>query len=178
MRVVDATRRSPDGGLLITKLGQGVKIWTRDGVCQKTIDRGRSVHFVTWMHDNHCGCKPTSSSFSGSDRRVKDFLSVEGSEIIKLDVNGKVSDLEPAKRTRLLTRSGQVIKEYCLQHLDVHSITIAEDSNRFIAVASLLDSASRFKPRKCRVENRIVGMHYFHLRVEDNLKSYFVPHSI
>jgi hypothetical protein len=43
--------RSPNGSLLMTKLGRGMKIWTQDGVCKKTIDRRTSVQSVTWLED-------------------------------------------------------------------------------------------------------------------------------
>jgi hypothetical protein len=43
--------RSPNGSLLMTKLGRGMKIWTQDGVCKKTIDRKTAVQSVTWLEN-------------------------------------------------------------------------------------------------------------------------------
>ena len=33
----------------MTKLPRAIKIWTQDGVCRKTIDRGSPVQSITWM---------------------------------------------------------------------------------------------------------------------------------
>ncbi|KAJ6612693.1 hypothetical protein B0H10DRAFT_2278752 [Mycena sp. CBHHK59/15] len=57
---------SPTGNILLTKLNRGMKVWTEDGVCQKTIDRETNVESITW--------------FPGSQA----FLSVEGNEVTKL----------------------------------------------------------------------------------------------
>ncbi|KAJ7742718.1 WD40 repeat-like protein [Mycena maculata] len=63
---------SDTGNILLTKLGRGMKVWTEDGVCQKTIDRETNVESITW--------------FPGSEA----FLSVEGSTVTKLDLRGNV----------------------------------------------------------------------------------------
>ncbi|KAJ7037958.1 hypothetical protein C8F04DRAFT_1090776 [Mycena alexandri] len=65
---------SDTGNLLLTKLIRGIKVWTEDGVCQKTIDRQTNVESITW--------------FPGSEA----FLSVEGNTVTKLDLRGNVLD--------------------------------------------------------------------------------------
>ncbi|KAH8103027.1 WD40 repeat-like protein [Cristinia sonorae] len=65
---------SPNGTILLTKLLRGVKLWTEDGVCKKTIDRKRSVHSVAWLPGGEA------------------FLSVENEHVTKLDLNGQTLD--------------------------------------------------------------------------------------
>ncbi|KIJ59077.1 hypothetical protein HYDPIDRAFT_118830, partial [Hydnomerulius pinastri MD-312] len=57
---------SPNGRILLTRLARTVKVWTEDGVCKKTIERPNPVTSVVWP--------PTG----------KEFLFVEGSEVVKL----------------------------------------------------------------------------------------------
>ncbi|KAK7044558.1 catabolite degradation [Favolaschia claudopus] len=45
---------SDTGNMLLTKLVRGVKVWTQDGVCQKTIDRQTNVESITWFPDSKC----------------------------------------------------------------------------------------------------------------------------
>ncbi|KAJ7204755.1 quinon protein alcohol dehydrogenase-like superfamily [Mycena pura] len=63
---------SDTGNTLLTKLIRGVKVWTEDGVCQKTIDRETNVEAITW--------------FPGSQA----LLSVEDNMVTKLDLRGNV----------------------------------------------------------------------------------------
>ncbi|KAG7095415.1 hypothetical protein E1B28_006164 [Marasmius oreades] len=63
---------SPSGDLLLTKLVRGIKVWTQNGVCQRTIDRPAYVESITW--------------FPGGEA----FLTVEQSTVTKLDLKGKV----------------------------------------------------------------------------------------
>ncbi|KAJ7104489.1 WD40 repeat-like protein [Mycena belliarum] len=65
---------SDTGNMLLTKLNRGMKVWTEDGVCQRTIDRQTNVESVTW--------------FPGGQA----FLSVEGSTVTKLDLRGNILD--------------------------------------------------------------------------------------
>ncbi|KAJ7634736.1 hypothetical protein FB45DRAFT_989512 [Roridomyces roridus] len=65
---------SDTGNILLTKLVRGMKVWTEDGVCQKTIDRETNVESITW--------------FPGGAA----FLSVEGNTVTKLDLRGKILD--------------------------------------------------------------------------------------
>ncbi|KAI0948106.1 hypothetical protein AcW1_009704 [Taiwanofungus camphoratus] len=57
---------SPSGSTLLTKLNRGVKVWTEDGVCKKTIDRRKTVQSIAWLPGG------------------EGFLSVEGSDVFKL----------------------------------------------------------------------------------------------
>ena len=55
---------SPSGNLLLTKLGRGVKVWTEDGVCKKTIDRRRNVQSIAWLPGGE-GEWPRAPAFLG-----------------------------------------------------------------------------------------------------------------
>ncbi|KAF9269633.1 WD40 repeat-like protein [Marasmius fiardii PR-910] len=63
---------SPNGNLLLTKLVRGIKVWTQEGVCQRTIDRPAYVESISW--------------FPGGEA----FISVEQSTVTKLDLKGRV----------------------------------------------------------------------------------------
>ncbi|KAK7023190.1 catabolite degradation [Favolaschia claudopus] len=65
---------SNTGNMLLTKLVRGVKVWTQDGVCQKTIDRQTCVASIAWLPDS------------------KSFLSVEGNLVTRLDLRGNILD--------------------------------------------------------------------------------------
>ncbi|KAJ7223731.1 quinon protein alcohol dehydrogenase-like superfamily [Mycena haematopus] len=74
---------SDTGNMLLTKLIRGMKVWTEDGVCQKTIDRQTNVESITW--------------FPGSQA----FLSVEGNTVTKLDLRGNILDQYDFGRMKL-----------------------------------------------------------------------------
>ncbi|KAJ6588705.1 hypothetical protein B0H19DRAFT_1367253 [Mycena capillaripes] len=74
---------SDTGNMLLTKLIRGMKVWTEDGVCQKTIDRQTNVESITW--------------FPGSQA----FLSVEDNMVTKLDLRGNVLDQYDFGRMKL-----------------------------------------------------------------------------
>ncbi|KAL0577193.1 hypothetical protein V5O48_004791 [Marasmius crinis-equi] len=63
---------SPNGDLLITKLSRSMKVWTQEGVCQRTIDRPANVESITWFPDG------------------KAVLSVEHSTVAKLSLTGNL----------------------------------------------------------------------------------------
>ncbi|KAJ3554822.1 hypothetical protein NM688_g2905 [Phlebia brevispora] len=65
---------SPNGKSLLCKTAHGIKIWTEDGVCKKTIHRHHPVHSVAWYPHGEA------------------FLSVEPSAVVKMDLNGQVLD--------------------------------------------------------------------------------------
>ncbi|KIJ36922.1 hypothetical protein M422DRAFT_781979 [Sphaerobolus stellatus SS14] len=65
---------SPKGTHLLTKLQRGVKIWTDDGVCIKTIDRKKNVQSVAWLPSG------------------KEFLLVEGHEVSRIDLTGTLTE--------------------------------------------------------------------------------------
>ncbi|KAF8888546.1 hypothetical protein BD779DRAFT_1439978 [Infundibulicybe gibba] len=131
---------SPTGNLLLTKLGRGIKVWTaevrnsnnqyrkfnqshlcpQDGVCKKTIDRRAFVESITW--------------FPGGEA----FISVEGSDVTKLDLNGKVLD------------------QYHFGRMKLHDVAVTPDSTRLIGVGPLLASPTGLQPSKSRAEKRLV----------------------
>lgn len=59
---------SPNGSLLLTKLTNGIKVWTEDGVCMQSVERPTAVHSVAWFS-------------SGTE-----FLSIESNEAVHLDL--------------------------------------------------------------------------------------------
>ncbi|KAI1794365.1 WD40 repeat-like protein [Ganoderma leucocontextum] len=111
---------SPSGNLLLTKLGRGVKVWTEDGVCKKTIDRRRNVQSIAWLPD------------------AEGFLSVEGSDVTKLDLNGSV------------------IATYHFERLIIHDVAITQDQIRMVCVGTMTASMDGLHPSKCRAEKQIL----------------------
>ncbi|KAI0701046.1 WD40-repeat-containing domain protein [Cytidiella melzeri] len=65
---------SPSGNTLLTKLNRGMKVWTADGVCKRTIDRKHNVQSIAWLPGGEA------------------FLSVEGGYVTKLDTAGDILD--------------------------------------------------------------------------------------
>ncbi|KDQ32012.1 hypothetical protein PLEOSDRAFT_1035373 [Pleurotus ostreatus PC15] len=122
---------SPNGNLLLTKLTSGIKVWTevnyelqclaaRDGVCKKTIDRNTMVESITWCPDG------------------KSFMSVESSEVVKLNLQGTILDT------------------YHFGNMKLHDVGVTHDSIRLIGVGPLLQSPTGLSPSKSRVEKRLV----------------------
>ncbi|KAG2351999.1 WD40-repeat-containing domain protein [Suillus spraguei] len=73
--------RSASGSHLLTRSPRGIKIWAKDGICLKTIRRPHIVKFLQWV--------PLGDM---------SILSVEGSEIVKLDKDGEdVNDVKLAR---------------------------------------------------------------------------------
>ncbi|KDQ58352.1 hypothetical protein JAAARDRAFT_34151 [Jaapia argillacea MUCL 33604] len=111
---------SPSGNLLLTKLGRAVKVWTEDGVCRKTIDRKHDIHSIAW--------------FPGGEA----FLSVEGSNVIKMDLNGKV------------------LAMHVFNQMHLHDVSVTPDGRRILTVGTLICSADGLKPTRSRAEKRII----------------------
>ncbi|KAE9392118.1 WD40 repeat-like protein [Gymnopus androsaceus JB14] len=110
---------SPTGHLLLTKLNRGVKVWTQDGVCQRTIDRPAYVESITW--------------FPGGEA----FLSVEGSDVAKLDLKGKV------------------LGTYNFGSIKLQDVAVTPDGTRLLGVGPLLQSPDGLLPSKSRAEKRL-----------------------
>ncbi|KAH7913231.1 hypothetical protein BJ138DRAFT_1223683 [Hygrophoropsis aurantiaca] len=112
---------SPKGHLLLTRLNHAIKIWTEDGVCKRTINRESVIQSVAWLPDSDA------------------ILSVEGSNVIKLDLQGKILDV------------------YHFDRVTLHNVAITPDSQRLIGVGPLQRSPSGLQPSKSnRVERRVV----------------------
>ncbi|KAF8435619.1 WD40-repeat-containing domain protein [Boletus edulis BED1] len=118
---IDQVAWSPNGRLLLTKLTHAVKVWSEDGVCKKTIDRQNTVKIIVWL--------PTGDA----------FLSVEGSEVVKLDLHGKVLDT------------------YHLGQVQLISVAVTPDCCRLVGLGRSITSPSGPQPsRRSRVEKRII----------------------
>ncbi|RDB27816.1 hypothetical protein Hypma_002286 [Hypsizygus marmoreus] len=112
---------SPTGNMLLTKLARGIKVWTaEEGVCKKTIDRKTNVESIAWFPDG------------------KTFISVEGSDVTKLDLTGKILD------------------QYDFGRMRLHDVAITPDSQRLIGVGPLLESPTGLQPSKSRAEKRLI----------------------
>ncbi|KAJ3781345.1 hypothetical protein GGU10DRAFT_367113 [Lentinula aff. detonsa] len=110
---------SPTGHLLLTKLNRAVKVWTQDGVCQRTIERPAYVESITW--------------FPGGEA----FLSVEGSNVTKLDLKGKV------------------LGTYGFGSMKLQDVAVTPDCTRLLGVGPLLESPGGLRPSKSRAEKRL-----------------------
>ncbi|KAG6908170.1 hypothetical protein DXG01_005870 [Tephrocybe rancida] len=120
---------SPTGNLLLTKLQKGIKVWTaEEGVCRKTIDRKTIVESVAWFPDGRA------------------FISVEGSDVTKLDLTGKVG-----KQFDHL-----ILDQYDFGRMKLHDVAVTPDSLRLIGVGPLLESPDGLQPSKSRAEKRLV----------------------
>ncbi|PVG01424.1 WD40 repeat-like protein [Serendipita vermifera] len=110
---------SPNGNWLITRWANGMAIWSENGIRRKNIPRRRHVHTVTWFPNRQA------------------FLSVEGSQISELDLDGNVTEV------------------YELQSLDIHTVAITPDEERMICVGVPKAQGST-QPSTSRVEKRLV----------------------
>ncbi|KAH7907662.1 WD40-repeat-containing domain protein [Hygrophoropsis aurantiaca] len=111
---------SPTGALLLTRLNRAIKVWTEEGVCRKTIERPHNVQSVTWLPGGEA------------------LMSVEGSEVVKLDLNGRVLD------------------KYEFNRVLIHDVAITPDSQRLLGVGPILASPSGLQPSKSRVEKQLL----------------------
>ncbi|PBK89839.1 WD40 repeat-like protein [Armillaria gallica] len=112
---------APSGNLLLTKLSKSIKIWTEDGVCLRTIDRpDTTIESITWLPDG------------------TGLLSVEGSQVTKLDLLGKV------------------VGEYVFENMKLHDVAVTPDGLRLLGIGPLTVSPTGLKPSKPRaVEKRL-----------------------
>ncbi|KAF9225897.1 hypothetical protein BS17DRAFT_777834 [Gyrodon lividus] len=111
---------SPLGNLLMTKLNRVIKMWTEDGVCRKTIDRQCTVQAIAWMPGGEA------------------LMSIEGSEVVKLDLNGKVLD------------------RYVFDRVLIHDVAVTPDSLRLLVVGPVISSPTGLQPSKSRVEKQLL----------------------
>ncbi|KZT69194.1 WD40 repeat-like protein [Daedalea quercina L-15889] len=111
---------SPNGTNLLTKLNRGVKVWTEDGVCKKTIDRRKNVQSIAWLPGD------------------EGFLSVEGSDVVKLDLHG------------------QPLDTYHFDRMVLHDVAVTQDCQRMLCVGTLMASRDGLHPSKSRAEKQII----------------------
>ncbi|KAH7910198.1 hypothetical protein BJ138DRAFT_1180462 [Hygrophoropsis aurantiaca] len=112
---------SPMGNLLLTRLNRAIKIWSEDGVCRRTIDRQRNVQSMAWLPGGEA------------------ILSVEGSEVVKLDLQGKILDV------------------YHFGRITLHNVAVTPDCQRLLGVGALQSSPNGLQPsRTSRVEKRVI----------------------
>ncbi|KAH7345391.1 WD40-repeat-containing domain protein [Rhizoctonia solani] len=131
---------SPNGEQLLTKQLKSIKVWSsKTGVCERTIDRKRSVQAVTWM--------PKGSRFlsiewklesSQAEKRVNHTENIMGSDLVVLGTDGTQR------------------QEHHLARLQVWDAAVVPDEERLVAVATLLRSEQDRRPVKSRPEKRIL----------------------
>lgn len=124
---------SPSGNLVLAKLTRSIKVWTEEGVCSKTIDRYRSVQSICWMPGGEA------------------FMSVEGGDVTKLDLTGKVLD------------------SYHVDRLMIHDVAVTPDGERLIGVGTLLSSGDGLQPSRCRAEKRIIAYNLDRKEIENQV---------
>ncbi|KIJ12052.1 hypothetical protein PAXINDRAFT_181666 [Paxillus involutus ATCC 200175] len=112
---------SPNSRALLTRFTRGIKLWSEDGVCRQTIDRGRTVNSVVWLPNG------------------QGFLSVEGSDVVKLDPRGKV------------------LESYDLGHIRLSDVAVTSDCSRLIGIGPSIPPTTGPQPtHHTRVEKRII----------------------
>ncbi|KAF8433293.1 WD40-repeat-containing domain protein [Boletus edulis BED1] len=112
---------SPNGRLLLTRFTRGHKLWSEDGVCKQTIDRSKTVSSVVWLPHGQA------------------ILSIEGSEVVKLDLHGKVLDV------------------YHFGHVRLINVAVTSDCSRLIAIGPSVTPPNGPQPtRQTKVEKRII----------------------
>jgi WD40 repeat protein len=89
-------------------------------VCRKTIERQHHVQSIAWLPGGEA------------------FLSVEGSEVVKLDLHGNVLDT------------------YCFNRVFIHDVAITPDLQRLLGVGPILYSPKGLHPSKSRVEKQLL----------------------
>ena len=67
------------------------------------------------------------------------FLSVEGSDVTKLDL------------------TGNVLAMYHFERLIIHDVAVTQDQARMVCVGTLTASMDGLHPSKCRAEKQIIG---------------------
>ncbi|KAG9312798.1 WD40-repeat-containing domain protein [Chiua virens] len=123
---------SPNGKMLLTRLTRAVKVWSEDGVCKKTIDRQNTVQSILWL--------PAGDA----------FLSVEGSDVVKLDLHGRVLDT------------------YNLGQVRITNVAVTPDCSRLVGVGPSITSPTGPQPsRHTRVEKRII-VYNMHTRQKES----------
>ncbi|KAH9952076.1 WD40 repeat-like protein [Amylocystis lapponica] len=111
---------SPSGKMLLTQLQRAVEVWTEDGIRKKSIVRQQNVQSIAWL--------PSGEG----------FMIIEGSAVLKLDLNGKV--LETAQFDQTL----------------LYDVAVTSDCERMLCVGRLTVSKDGLQPSKSRGEKQII----------------------
>ncbi|THG96442.1 hypothetical protein EW026_g5390 [Hermanssonia centrifuga] len=111
---------SPNGEILLTIVARDINVWTKAGLRKGIIKRSHTVKSISWMPDNN------------------EFLSIEDSKIVKLDLNGNLLDTYP------------------LERINIQDAAVTTDGRRIIAVGDLTESPNGLKPKKGQTEKQII----------------------
>ncbi|EIN08297.1 hypothetical protein PUNSTDRAFT_143932 [Punctularia strigosozonata HHB-11173 SS5] len=122
---------SPDGNHLLTRLDQIIKLWTKDGLCVKTLRRSCYVRALAWLADGQAFLLVEENASSSSD-----------TDVVKISVSGKL------------------LEAIWWPSLEVHDIAITPDGDRVIAIATYRGRWDGMASKKSRLERRLFGQEY------------------
>ncbi|KAJ1311872.1 hypothetical protein OPQ81_010331 [Rhizoctonia solani] len=131
---------SPNGEKLLTKQLKSIKVWnSKSGVCERSIDRKRSVQAITWM--------PKGQGFLSIEWKME---SSQADIMVHQTENLLGSDLV------VVNTDGTLLQEHHLPRLQVWDAAVVPDEERMVAVAILLRTEQDHRPVKARHEKRIL----------------------
>ncbi|KAJ3809602.1 hypothetical protein F5876DRAFT_66316 [Lentinula aff. lateritia] len=109
--VVKQVAWSPSGHLLLTRLSRSINVWTQHGILQKTISRPTIVESIVWLPSTD------EDKFTNPD-----FLSVEGSKVVRLSSNSKI--YKPC-----IDYYVQILGIYKFGNMNLQGIAVTPDGN-------------------------------------------------
>ncbi|KAG8757759.1 hypothetical protein FRC11_004295 [Ceratobasidium sp. 423] len=144
---------SPNGEQLLTRQIKSIKVWNpKTGICERTIDRKRTVQAITWM--------PKGSGFvsiewkmesSRANKRVYHMDNILGSDLV------------------VVSKDGTQLQEHHLPRLQVWDAAVVPDEERLVAVATLIRTGQGRQPVKSRHEKRILIYNLNTKEIEDQV---------
>ncbi|CAE7140865.1 unnamed protein product [Rhizoctonia solani] len=150
---------SPDGEQLLTKQLKSIKVWSsKNGVCERTIDRKRIVQAITWM--------PKGSRFlsiewkmgsSQAEKRVHHTENILGSDLVVVGTDGVLH------------------QAHHLPRLQVWDAAVTPNEKRLVAVATLHRSEQDHRTAKSRSEKRIL---IYNLRTQEIENQVSLSHEV
>ncbi|KAG2144664.1 WD40-repeat-containing domain protein [Suillus bovinus] len=143
---------SHSGALLLTRFPRGIKVWTEDGLCKKTIERPHSVSSVVWLPANESDWFPEFSNWSV--QLIMTSVLPGYSWIHYQDIKGRVLD------------------SYHFGGIQLHNVAVTPDGQRLLGVGPLLAAPNGMHPsRTTRVEKCIVVLNMETRTFEKSFKS-------
>ncbi|KAF8762034.1 negative gluconeogenesis [Rhizoctonia solani] len=123
---------SPDGERLLTRTQKAIKIWNPyTGISTRTITRGRSIQYASWM--------PSGNGFLAVEYKSQSRAGqVTATNLVQLDAEGKV------------------LYTHILDRIQIWDTAIMADEVRVLAVGTLVESRDRLQPIQSRAEKRLL----------------------
>ncbi|GAB1519482.1 hypothetical protein RhiTH_002550 [Rhizoctonia solani] len=124
---------SPDGERLLTRTQKAIKIWNPyTGISTRTITRGRSIQYASWM--------PSGNGFLAVEYKSQSRAGqVTATNLVQLDAEGKV------------------LYTHILDRIQIWDTAIMADEVRVLAVGTLVESRDRLQPIQSRAEKRLLS---------------------